>query len=297
MIRSLFSGASGMKNHQIRMDVIANNVANVNTYGFKAARCNFQDTLYQIMRAPSSGPGGVNPSQVGLGVMVSSITTDTGQGALQSTGRMLDVSVQGNGWFILSIDRDPTKAVEGEGAPHERYTREGVFYIDNCGWLVNSNGYYVCDVEGMPICFTELEGGDEPALYAIDTINIEKDGTISYTVLNKEGVYYANGDETEGVPLGLAMFANQDGLRRDGQNLFRISPASGIAAETGGTNRFGTPSEEGYGFLSAGYLEMSNVDLTDEFIFMITTQRGYQANARTVTTSDQILEELLNIKR
>ena len=296
MIRSLFSGASGMKNHQIRMDVIANNVANVNTYGFKAARCNFQDTLYQIMRAPSSGPGGVNPSQVGLGVMVSSITTDTGQGALQSTGRMLDVSVQGNGWFILSISRDPELEVEGVGAPHERYTREGVFYIDNTGYLVNSNGYYVCDAEGVPIFFEELEGGDEPAEFAIDTINIEKDGTISYTVLNKEGVYYAN----DGVPIGLAMFANQDGLRRDGQNLFRISPASGEAADasSGASGyRFGVPSEEGYGFLSAGYLEMSNVDLTDEFIFMITTQRGYQANARTVTTSDAILEELLNIKR
>ena len=293
MIRSLFSGASGMKNHQIRMDVIANNVANVNTYGFKAARCNFQDTLYQIMRAPSSGPGGVNPSQVGLGVMVSSITTDTGQGALQSTGRMLDVSVQGNGWFILSIDRDPTVTVDGVGAPHERYTREGVFYIDNTGYLVNSNGYYVCDADGEPIFFDQLGNGTDPAEYAIDTINIEKDGTITYTVLNKDDVFQANG----GTPIGLAMFANQDGLRRDGQNLFRISPASGNAADAGGATRFGVPSEEGYGFLSAGYLEMSNVDLTDEFIFMITTQRGYQANARTVTTSDAILEELLNIKR
>ena len=284
MIRSLFSGATGMKNHQIRMDVIANNVANVNTYGFKGARCNFQDTLYQLMRAPSSGPGGVNPSQVGLGVMVSSITSDTGQGNLQSTGRMLDVAVQGNGWFILTMDSD--KTVEGEGAPHERYTREGVFYIDNQGYLVNSNGYFICDADGTAIHFEELDDGE----HAMDTINIERNGTITYTILNDETVYVYD------TPIGLAMFANQDGLYRDGQNLFRVSPASGNAAQ-GDDFRFGQPSEGGYGFLSSGYLEMSNVDLTDEFIFMITTQRGYQANARTVTTSDQILEELLNIKR
>ncbi|MCL2766077.1 MAG: flagellar hook-basal body complex protein [Peptococcaceae bacterium] len=294
MIRSLFSGASGMKNHQIRMDVIANNVANVNTTGFKGSRCNFQDTLYQLMRSPSSGynsplSGGVNPSQVGLGVMVSSITSDTGQGNVQSTGRTLDVAVQGNGWFIISTD-GAQDAVE-TGSPNTAFTREGIFYIDNVGNLVNSNGYSICDMNGKPIFFQELADGER-----MDTINIEQNGIISYTLINNSGTFYYDGsgtgatDRDSSVPIGLAVFANQDGLRRDGQNLFRISPASGEGV-------FGQPYQGGYGFLNSGFLEMSNVDLTDEFVYMITTQRGYQANARTVTTSDQILEELLNIKR
>lgn len=294
MIRSLFSGASGMKNHQIRMDVIANNVANVNTTGFKGSRCNFQDTLYQLMRAPSSGDGadpfrgGVNPSQVGLGVRVSSITNDTGQGNIQSTGRVLDVAIQGNGWFIISTNGED---VTDTGGPNTAFTREGIFYVDNVGNLVNSNGYNICDVEGSPIHFNEVANGER-----IDTINIEKNGVISYTLIDNDGIfYYSNGgdgvdDRDSATAIGLAVFPNQDGLRRDGQNLFRISPASGSAV-------FGDPAQGGFGELNSGNLEMSNVDLTDEFVYMITTQRGYQANARTVTTSDQILEELLNIKR
>jgi len=287
LIRSLFSGASGMKNHQIRMDVIANNVANVNTTGFKGARVNFQDTLYQNLKAPSAGSdaspyvGGINPSQVGLGVMISSITSDTGQGNAQSTGRMLDVMIQGNGWFILSTDGTN---VTGNGSANERYTREGILYIDNAGNLINSNGYNICDAKGEPI---RLNMGT----YGLDTINIEKNGTITYTRLNDPGPPLTTG------PIGLAMFMNQDGLTRDGQNTFKVSPASGNAIQGAGADRFGEPSKGGYGTTEAGFLEMSNVDLTDEFIYMITTQRGYQANARTVTTSDQILDELLNIKR
>ncbi len=270
MIRSLYSGASGMKNHQIRMDVIGNNVANVNTSGFKGSRANFQDVLYQTVRYASPGDddvGGINPSQVGLGVMVSSITNNTGQGGLQNTGRVLDLAVNGNGWFIVKPAEDDETVY---------YTREGIFYVDNAGNLVNSNGFFVLDNGGSIINFGD--GG-------IATMNISKGGLITATDL-------AGGDISWGEPIGLAMFPNQDGLERVGQNMYRVSPTSGEAID-----EFGTPDDGGYGAIASGFLEMSNVDLTDEFTSMITTQRGYQANARTVTTSDHMLEELLNIKR
>lgn len=273
MIRSLFSGVSGMKNHQVRMDVIGNNVANVNTTGFKSSRANFQDTLYQAVRFASASTGagkdnigGINPSQVGLGMSVSSITSNMRQGPLQNTGRSLDLAIEGNGWFVVT---DGTEIY---------YTREGIFYIDNEGDLVNSNGYKVLDTTGGAINF----GKD-----GVSTLNISIDGKITAKNLTGTDISPAN-------PIGLAMFSNQDGLERVGQNLFKESVASG--APLGGDTP-GTPASGGYGTINSGYLEMSNVDLTDEFVSMITTQRGYQANARTITTSDQMLEELLNIKR
>lgn len=269
MIRSLYSGVSGMKNHQVRMDVIGNNIANVNTTGFKSSRANFQDVLYQMVRSGSAGTagalGGINPSQVGLGMSVSSITNNMGQGNTQTTGRTLDLAIQGNGWFAVS---DGTNTY---------YTREGVFYIDSNGDLVNSNGYHLLDSGGSPISF----GTD-----GVATLNISQDGTITATDL-------AGNDISPAEPIGLAMFLNQEGLERVGQNLFRVSVASGGLVG----DALGTPGATGYGTINSGYLEMSNVDLTDEFANMITTQRGYQANARTITTSDQMLQELLDIKR
>jgi len=267
MIRSLYSGASGLRSHQTRMDVIGNNIANVNTAGYKASRANFQDILYQVVRYGSAGSdeaGGVNTSQVGLGVAVSSITNNTRQGGLQATGRDLDLAVNGNGWFIVSPDGGETKY----------YTREGTFYIDNSGYLVNSSGYFVLDEGGSTINF---------GTSGLANIYISRNGKISYTPLG--------GDfEPDAFTIGLAMFPNQDGLERAGSNLFKVSLTSGEPVE-------GAPAAEGFGEVISGYLEMSNVDLTDEFTALITTQRGYQANARTVTVSDSMLEELLNLKR
>ncbi len=270
MIRSLYAGASGMKNHQTKMDVIGNNIANVNTMGYKGSRANFADVLYQTIRYASAGTtgtnGGVMPSQVGLGMMVSSITNNTGQGGLQNTGRALDLAVNGNGWFIVTPDGGLTRY----------YTRNGVFYVDNDGNLVNSSGYIVLDNGGNTI---DLGTG------GISTLNIENDGTITATDLN-------GNDRSPANPIGLAMFPNQDGLERMGQNIYIESVVSGLPID-----EFGTPNSGGYGTISSGYLEMSNVDLTDEFTSMITTQRGYQANARTITVSDKMIEELLNLKR
>ncbi|MDD4334571.1 MAG: flagellar hook-basal body complex protein [Desulfotomaculaceae bacterium] len=268
MIRSLYSGVSGMKNHQVRMDVIGNNIANVNTSGFKSSRANFQDTLYQAIRSGSAATtnalGGVNPSQVGLGMSVSSITGNMGQGNTQSTGRTLDLAIQGNGWFAVS-----------DGA-NTYYTREGVFYIDDAGNLVNSNGYHLLDSNG-----SEISLGTD----GVATLNISQGGEITGVDLQ--------GNDLGPFTIGLAMFPNQEGLERVGQNLFRQSAASGELIN----DSLGEPTVGGYGVIRSHYLEMSNVDLTEEFTNMITTQRGYQASARTITTSDQMLEELLNVKR
>lgn len=278
MLRSLYSGVSGMRNHQIRMDTIGNNIANVNTTGYKTARCNFQDLISQNLRSASgntaAGTGGVNPSQVGLGMTVSGIANNMQQGALQTTGRILDLAIQGNGYFIIAknsaddIGTDPELGF---------YTREGIFYVDNEGYLVNSNGYFVCDDAG-----TAIQVSSDPG--TISTLSISDTGLI--TVTDSTG--------TNTFQIGLASFPNDTGLVKAGQNLYQASPASGVAAlGIAGTANTAVVNSR----INSGYLEMSNVDLTDEFVNMITTQRGYQANARTITTSDQMLMELLELKR
>ncbi|NLI11586.1 flagellar hook-basal body complex protein [Pelotomaculum propionicicum] len=273
MIRSLYSGVSGMKNHQIRMDVIGNNIANVNTVGFKSARCNFQDLLNQSLRSPVGGDGttgGVNPSQVGLGVTVAGIANNMGQGALQSTGRTLDLAIEGNGYFMIKKD-------SGDADDEAFFTREGSFYLDNNGDLVNSNGYYLCDDAGAIIHVS-----DQP-----ETIS-------SLTISNTGEIVVTDSAGTNTYQIGLGTFPNDTGLTKAGQNLYQASAASGpVTMNIAGTADTGVANST----INSCYLEMSNVDLTDEFANLITTQRGYQANARTITTSDQMLQELLNIKQ
>ena len=268
MLRSLYSGVSGMKNHQVRMDVIGNNIANVNTVGYKSARCNFQDLLSQTLRSPSAPTattGGVNPGQVGLGMTVAGIANNMQQGPTQTTGRTLDCAVQGNGYFVIHKNLGDTDSF---------YTRDGIFYMDSGGYLVNSNGNYVCDSTGAEI---QLSATPE----TVSTISISDTGIITV-------------DGVVGDTIGLASFPNETGLVKAGQNLYQESGASGVAAvDAPGTAATALVNSR----INSGYLEMSNVDLTDEFVAMITTQRGYQANARTITTSDQMLQELLDLKR
>lgn len=262
MIRSLYSGVSGLKNHQIRMDVVANNIANVNTTGYKSARANFQDAISQKLRsasAPTATSGSINPSQVGTGVRVGGISVIAEQGPLQNTGRTLDLAIQGNGYFKLT-DAAGTK---------EYYTREGAFFIDSDNYLVNSDGLYVCDDSGARIQITTTP---------VNTISI-----------NDQGEIFINGNTTKDAQVGITTFPNSSGLERTGKNLFIESTASGTP--TTGTAAAADST------INSGYLEMSNVDLTEEFTTMITTQRGYQANSRVITVSDTLLEELINLKR
>lgn len=264
MLRSLYSGVTGMKNHQVKLDVIANNISNVNTTGFKASTVSFQDLVSQTIRnaqKADANKGGSNPAQVGTGSTVGSIDTTFIQGTLQYTGRPLDLAIEGNGFFVVE---DPDSK--------NYFTRDGNFRLDSEGYLVNSRGLRVLATDESQIQITD----------AIDTISVDKFGTL--TAFDNQGTVIAQ------KTLGIAYIKNPESLLKEGYNLYSPSDATG----GGDIAQAGT---SGRGSVEAYNLEMSNVDLSTEFAGLITTQRGYQANARVITVSDQILEELVNLKR
>jgi flagellar hook protein FlgE len=265
MMRSLYSGASGLQAHQTKMDVLSNNIANVNTAGFKKGQVNFQDALSQTIKYNQEGNSdvsGINTQQVGLGVMVGAINNVHTQGAPAATGNNTDLMIQGEGYFMLKNGNDIY------------YSRVGAFSVDNDGYLVDlSNGFFVTDEDLDKIHLTKYSGN----------FNVAADGTISY--INTDGDLI-----TDGPVIGLATFSNNAGLIKAGGNLYIASETSGAASKT-------TPGSDGAGTLISGVLEMSNVDLSQEFVDLIVAQRGFQANSRTVRTSDEMLQELINMKR
>ena len=272
MMRSMFSGISGLRNHQTMMDVVGNNIANVNTSGYKSQRATFQESLFQVVRGATGGQpaqGGTNPLQLGLGTQMGSIDTVFGQGAPQVTGRVTDLAIQGDGFFVVT-------GPQGE----ERYTRSGDFGFDsvqgagNVGRLVTPEGLLVRGIDGNPIQV-------DFDTYAGVTINQNGE------VLGRE---IATGDTQVLGTIQLAAFANPNGLERVGGGLYAVTPASGDA-------QLSQAGNQAVGTVSAGTLEMSNVDLAQEFTSMILAQRGFQANSRTITSSDEMLQELVNIKR
>ncbi|MBT2681359.1 flagellar hook-basal body complex protein [Bacillus sp. ISL-35] len=399
MLRSMYSGISGMKNFQTKLDVIGNNIANVNTYGFKKGRVTFKDTMNQTISGASAATqnkGGKNPMQVGLGSTIASIDMIDTQSSLQTTGRALDLAISGDGYFVVK---------QGQS---QMYTRAGNFYLDDNGTLVTGDGLKVQSLNNgvleditvnvnalLPAkVTTELEmkgnlpkdakGSSEllQQLKVVDNDGIEHvidmtispinastgDWKLSFVdkslpvdpnnpnanieevdikiptddienadlLINKGGVAtvfkvaiplenltidggsldanaYPDGNtqgalesfnigstgEINGVfsnglvltlgQLALAKFSNPSGLSKVGNNTLQESVNSGTA-------NINVPGE-GRGSIAAGALEMSNVDLSEEFTEMITAQRGFQANTRIITTSDEILQELVNLKR
>jgi flagellar hook protein FlgE len=395
MLRSMYSGISGMKNFQTKLDVIGNNIANVNTYGFKKGRVTFKDTMNQTISGASAATenkGGKNPMQVGLGSTIASIDLIDTQSSLQTTGRALDLAISGDGYFVVK---------QGQS---QMYTRAGNFYLDDNGTLVTGDGNKVqslnangqledimvnvnallpakqttemvmkgnlpqdakgasellqqikvvdgygvehvidlsitpndaatgkwdvsfvnrslsnpstitrtIDLQGnlndltipleiqgpnnvetfnvtMPIRDLTMNGGsmdanaypDGNTQGALESFNIGSTGEIN-------GVF-SNGLVLTLGQLALAKFSNPSGLSKIGNNTFQESVNSGTA-------NINVPGE-GRGSIAAGALEMSNVDLSEEFTEMITAQRGFQANTRIITTSDEILQELVNLKR
>jgi flagellar hook protein FlgE len=404
MMRSMFAGVSGLRNHQIRMDVIGNNIANVNTVAFKSGRVNFQDIFSQTIRgasAPTVTAGGTNPQQVGLGMAVAAIDTLHIQGNLQLTGKVTDVGIQGNGFFVL------------RSGGQYIFTRAGTFDQDAGGYLVNtsnglrvqgwvtSSGVYpnkdesnltdiqiplgqnipadatanvryaynldaatsvgasrvspvkVFDSLGMQhtveITFTKTDinewdwqavaggapvgagtitfntdgtvdtgvagavtynpPGTDPVNVAVDfssvtqfasetTISaIERDGypmgALEGFTIDANGVIsgsYSNGLNQQLAQIGLASFSNPVGLIKRGENMYEESNNSGM-------RQVGEAGSGGRGRMAPGNIEMSNVDLAREFTEMIITQRGFQVNSRIITTSDEMLQELVNLKR
>ena len=327
MLRSMYSGISGLKNFQTKLDVIGNNISNVNTHGFKKGRVVFKDLISQTTAGasgPSIGAGGVNAKQVGLGSQLAAIDTIHGTGSLQTTGRTLDVAMEGEGFFVVgklpTNDGDEEPLIAGFTEP--AYTRAGNFYLDSQGFMVNGNGDYLIGWDkaqaGTPEAIgdevtvtghTALQGEDvDPNVLdtliwapdeegALDTagvggriwiptdaqsMSIGVDGTVTY--VSATGILNFAGQ------LMIAKFPNAEGLTKDGSNYYQVSANSGNA-------QFGTGTSFGVGKTVSGALEMSNVDLSEEFTEMIVAQRGFQANSRIITTSDEILQELVNLKR
>ena len=263
MIRALWTAAAGMNCQQVNVDVIANNLANVNTVGFKKSRPDFQDLLYQSMRSAGSAssvdaeyPVGL---EVGLGARVVTTEKAFSQGDFRETGNSLDLVVEGDGFFQVTMPNGATG-----------YTRSGSFKVDSQGRLCTSEGWRLSPEITIPSSAVE--------------ITIGSDGTVS--ILNGE-----TGDvEDLGSPVELARFTNPGGLKSVGHSMYLATPASGDAIT-------GTPGNLGLGSLSQGFLEMSNVSVVEEMVNLIAGQRAYEVSSKAIQASDEMLQMANNVKR
>ena len=262
MMRSLWSAATGMIAQQLNVDTIANNLANVNTAGFKKMRVDFQDLLYQTLRMPGSpaAEGAQLPTgiQVGLGTRPAGTTKLFMQGTPQTTDDPLNLLIEGNGFFQVMLP-------SGEVA----YTRAGAFKKDSEGNMVTSDGFKL-----------------EPSVVIppdASSIDIGSDGTVSVT---RPGSTSASSVGN----IQIAIFANPAGLRNMGHSLLAATSASGTASS-------GAPGLEGRGNLSQGMLELSNVQVVEEMVNMIVAQRAYEANSQAIRISDNMLETANNVRR
>jgi flagellar hook protein FlgE len=385
MLRSLFSGISGLRAHQTMLDVTGNNIANVNTAGYKAAQVQFQDTLSQVLTnagAAQEGIGGTNPAQVGLGVKVAGVTTNFQQGAAQLTNRQTDMMISGDGFFVInkggqqlysragafSFDalgqlvtpdlnsmltdlRLPVSTLMGaratttatfEGnlpydaevgavlnrqidvydATGEPRSMEVSFTRTATGWNISAavtgttsaqTGTLTFNTDGsidtltfaaMPadaaaglsaltVDFSSLTGFAGLETVAANGQNGRSAGSLQSFAINSDGTLigsFSNGLKQAIGRVALANFSNPPGLSKVGSSLYEPTVNSGDA-------QVGAAGTGGRGVLSGGSLEMSNVDLSAEFTNLIVAQRGFQANSRVITTSDEVLQELVNLKR
>ncbi|MCU1574191.1 MAG: flagellar hook protein [Micrococcaceae bacterium] len=390
MLRSLYSGISGLRAHQTMLDVTGNNIANVNTQGFKASSVQFQDTLSQMTNG-GSGPqpqdGGTNPAQIGLGVQVAGIRTNFAQGSSQATGKATDLMINGNGFFVVkqggetlytrsgALDQDgegrlvtadgailqgwaatngtiPTGGPVGDlvlsnssTAPASATTKTSVdgnlpddaavgtvlqrdvqvfdaagntrsvnfsFTRSTTGWnvaaqdggaaqstgtLTFANGSLTgggtLNVNGIAVDLSAVTGYAGMTTVAAKTADGGAAGTLESFSVSKDGTVvgsFSNGKKEAVGRVALASFTNPGGLEKAGDSSYRPGANSGAAV-------VGTAGSDALGDLSSGALEMSNVDLSQEFTNLIVAQRGFQANARIITTSDEVLQELTNLKR
>jgi flagellar basal-body rod protein FlgG len=257
MIRSLWISKTGLDAQQTQMDVISNNLANVSTSGFKRSRAVFEDLLYQTLRQPGAQSSQQTqlPTGLQIGTGVRPVATERifSQGNLQQTSNNKDVAIQGEGFFQVLLP-DGTTA----------YTRDGSFQMDNQGQLVTSSGYVVQPAITIPA--------------DAQSITIGRDGTVSVTQPGSAA-------GTQVGSLQLATFINPAGLEARGENLYVETASSGSP----GTN---TPGTNGAGLLMQGYTETSNVNVVEELVNMIQTQRAYEINSKAITTSDQMLQRL-----
>lgn len=260
MIRSLWIAKTGLDAQQTQMDVISNNLANVSTSGFKRARAVFEDLLYQTIRQPGAQSSEQTqlPSGLQIGTGVKPVATERvfTQGNLQQTGNAKDVAIQGQGFFQVLMPDGTTS-----------YTRDGSFQTDANGQLVTSSGYPVQPAITVPA--------------DAQTLTIGRDGTVSVT-------QPGSASPTTIGTLQLAMFINPAGLQSLGENLYAETASSGTPSGT-------APGSNGAGLLNQGYVETSNVNVVEELVNMIQTQRAYEINSKAISTSDQMLQRLTQL--
>ncbi len=322
MVKSMNAAIAGLKAHQTRLDVIGNNIANVNTWGYKSRTTNFQDSVYtnlmngQAGSAVTGGLGGVNASQLGYGSVVSSVSTNFGTSNGQYTGNELDCMVDGPGFFIVGpYQAEITSAIAGSDGEFNLagqgvlLSRVGIFSPDANGYLVDNSGNYVfgyAPVEGaepdetgqvemdltklvpIRIPYATDESGNviedengNPTLVSITTWRIGNDGTVIGTDKN-------NKVHTIGQ-IAVASVENPNGLNQKTGYYYEVGNNSGRCV--------GMRTTSATGMMKSGFLEMSNTDLAFDFATMITTERGYQANTKIITVTDEMLEQLVNMKR
>ena len=270
MLLSLDSGVSALEQFQQQLNVIANNIANVNTVGFKSAQVNFADTLSQTLGSNATGS-----TQVGTGVMISGISNDFAPGAVSGTGSQTDLAVNGTGFFLV---KDPASGITYA-------TRDGAFTKDTNGYLVTSGGL-------------RLQGYTDTGLATIGDIKIDGNGSTaamqSYTIGTDGKISVLLADGTPSFTRGqilLQSFSSPGQLVKVGGNLYSgLSVAGPLATPV-------APGNSGTGTIASSSLEMSNVDLAQQLTALITTQRAYEANSKVITTSDDILQTLVNLKR
>lgn len=257
MIRSLWISKTGLDAQQTQMDVISHNLANVSTAGFKRSRAVFEDLLYQTLRQPGAQSSQQTqlPSGLQIGTGVRPVATERifTQGNLQQTGNSKDLSITGEGFFSVLLPDGTTG-----------YTRDGSFQVDNQGQLVTASGFVIQPAITIPA--------------NAQTISIGRDGTVSVT---QQGTVAS----TQVGQMQLTTFINPAGLESKGENLYLETGASGNAQTS-------TPGTNGAGVLSQGYIETSNVNVVEELVNMIQTQRAYEINSKAITTSDQMLQRL-----
>ena len=273
MMRSLWSAASGMRSQQTAVDTIANNLANVNTTGFKTQNAQFKSLLYQTLQAEtttSNADPKPTSAQVGLGTRVAAINTAYTQGAQLANDNPMAMCINGSGFFAVT-------GFDGE----TYYTRDGDFGwaldADGTRVLTNPSGMHVQDIEGNPIELPEGAGAD--------AVTVGKDGQVAY--VNGDGETILTGQR-----IALYQFENPVGLEKASGNLLQESEASGAAINEATTNLNIIEST-----MAQGYLEGSNVNVADEMVNLIITQRAYELNSKAITTSDAMLETANNLRR
>lgn len=260
MLRALYSSAAGMQSQQVNLDIIANNLANVNTTGFKKTKAEFQDLLYQIDRAPGAEQGAGNQLPTGIQIGHGSQLVATSKifttGELTQTGERLDVAIQGDGFFEVQM-------ADGSRA----YTRDGALKTASDGRITTSDGLVV-------------QGGFQPIPAGTTSISISPSGDVTTNG--------ANGSQTFQVQL--VRFTNPAGLESLGRNLYRETLASGPA-------ELGNAGENGFGTLQQGYLELSNVKVVEEMVNLIMAQRAYEVNSKAVQAADEMMQMSNNLRR